>query len=196
MPERDFLCLRHGMTDWNAKGLFQGRSDVPLNEQGLAQALTAAQSFKASPPDIIVSSPLIRAAHTAKLIASAADMPVHIEDDLIECDFGSFEGRPIREVMNEHNVVDKAALARILPSDAEKWETVSRRALNCIGRWQALHRAKSILFVCHDAVMQALAEQLCGHWFENRHAVPYLFSLNAASWAISEHKLAVMPHRP
>jgi broad specificity phosphatase PhoE len=196
MPERDFLCLRHGMTDWNAKGLFQGRSDVPLNEEGLAQALTAAQTFKASPPDIIVSSPLIRAAQTAKIIAAAAVMPVHIDEDLIECSFGSFEGRPIREIMQEHNVVEKAALARILPSDAEKWETVSRRALNCIGRWQSHHRAKSILFVCHDAVMQAAAERLCGQWFENRHAVPYLFSPVAASWTIREHKLAVKPHRP
>jgi broad specificity phosphatase PhoE len=162
----------------------------------LAQAMRAANALEATPPDIIVSSPLVRAAQTAKIIAAAANMPVHIAHDLIECDFGSLEGRSIKEVMQEHNVVEKAALARILPSDAEIWETVSRRSLICIDRWQALHPGKSVLFVCHDAVMQAVAERLCGHWFENQHATPYLFSPGAVSWTVSEHKLAVVPHRP
>ena len=58
-PSRSFLCLRHGTTDWNRQALFQGRTDIPLNDDGIAQAYAAARRLQAVPLDHIVSSPLI-----------------------------------------------------------------------------------------------------------------------------------------
>lgn len=90
-PSRSFLCVRHGVTDWNARGRFQGRTDIPLNDEGIAQALAAARRLQNVALDYIVSSPLIRAVKTAEIIAAASGKSVSIDADLIECDFGSFE---------------------------------------------------------------------------------------------------------
>ena len=69
-PSRSFLCIRHGTTDWNRQRRFQGRTDIPLNDEGIAQAHAAARRLQDVPIDIIVSSPLIRALRTAEIIAA------------------------------------------------------------------------------------------------------------------------------
>jgi broad specificity phosphatase PhoE len=75
-PSRSFLCVRHGVTEWNRQGRFQGRTDVPLNDEGISQAQAAARLLQAVPFDFIVSSPLARAAKTAKIIAATSSRPV------------------------------------------------------------------------------------------------------------------------
>ena len=174
------------MTDWNRQGRFQGRTDVPLNDEGVAQVQMAAQRLRKIPFDLIVSSPLIRAVATAEIMAADSRKPINIEPELVECDFGSFEGRRIGEVMQEHGVTEKASLAKILPPDAERWSSVSERALRCLGRWLDRHPQSSILFVSHDAVMQSMAEALFGYWFENRHATPYRFAPTDDAWMVGE----------
>ena len=84
--------LRHGQTDYNAKGLFQGRVDEPLNEVGEEQAKRAAASI--GKVDRVLSSPLQRAKKTAE----AFGMTPVIDEQWIECNFGEWEGHPISEV--------------------------------------------------------------------------------------------------
>ena len=131
-------------------------------------------------------SPLIRAVKTAEIIAAASRKPVSVDARLIECDFGSFEGRSIRETMAEHGIAAKEALATILPSDGEAWAAVSQRSLRCVGKWLDRHPQAVILFVSHDAVMQAMSEALCRRWFDNRHGVPFLFARTEDVWRIDE----------
>jgi broad specificity phosphatase PhoE len=178
--------VRHGVTDWNREGWFQGRTDVPLNEEGVAQAQAASRRLQSVPFDFIVSSPLIRAAKTAKIIAAPSSRPITLDTDLIECDFGSFEGRPIAEVMSEAGITAKQALATILPADGEPWAEVSERSLRCITRWLDHHPRASILFVSHDAVMQSMSEALCNGWFDNRHGVPFRFDRTDDAWTVEE----------
>jgi broad specificity phosphatase PhoE len=178
------LCVRHGVTDWNRRGQFQGRTDVPLNDEGISQAHAAARRLQSVPFDTIVSSPLIRAMKTAEIIAAASCKAVTIDADLIECDFGSFEGRPIAEVMDAHGITAKEALATILPSDGETWASVSERSLRCVGKWLDRHPQATILFVCHDAVMQSMSEALCRQWFDNRHGTPFRFELMRDGWTV------------
>jgi len=99
VPSRSFCGLRHGATDWNRQGLFQGRTDNPLNEDGLKQAHEAADLLRDVGISRIVASPLLRAARTAEIIADAIAVPLTIDAGIIEFDFGSFEGRPVRDLI-------------------------------------------------------------------------------------------------
>lgn len=56
-PSRSFLCVRHGVTDWNRQGRFQGLTDIPLNDEGIAQAQAAARRLRDIRLDYVVSSP-------------------------------------------------------------------------------------------------------------------------------------------
>lgn len=99
VPSRSFICLRHGATDWNRLGLFQGRTDNPLNDDGIAQAHAAAEKLRTVALAQVVSSPLLRAVQTAEIIANIASRTVTLDRGLIELDFGSFEGQPVRDLM-------------------------------------------------------------------------------------------------
>ncbi len=185
-PSRSFFCVRHGVTDWNRQGRFQGLTDIPLNDEGISQAQEAARRLRDVRFDYVVSSPLIRAVKTAEIIADASGKTVVIDAGLIECDFGNFEGRPISEVMDEHGITAVEALATILPADGEPWASVSKRSLRCVGQWLDRHPQAAMLFVCHDAVMQSMSEALCKRWFNNRHGTPFRFARTGETWTLAE----------
>jgi broad specificity phosphatase PhoE len=185
-PSRSFLCLRHGVTDWNAQGRFQGRTDILLNDEGILQAHTAALRLRNLRLDHVVASPLLRAVKTAEIVASASTAPLAIDEGIIECDFGSLEGRSIEEAMKEHGLTARDQIATILPPDGEAWASVSTRSLRCVSQWLDRHPRAMILFVCHDGVMQAMSEMLCGHWFDNRHGTPFRFERTGDAWSVDE----------
>lgn len=185
-PSRSFLCLRHGVTDWNAQGLFQGRTDVPLNDEGISQAHAAGSRLRKLSFDHVIASPLTRALKTAEIIAAMAGRPLDVDGGIIECDFGSLEGTSIAETMKAHGLRTVEDLVSILPPDGESWPSISARALGCVSRWLDRHPQAVILFVCHDAAMQAMAEALCGQWLHNRHATPFRFERVGDIWSVAE----------
>lgn len=185
-PSRSFYCLRHGATDWNRQGRFQGLTDNPLNEDGIAQAHAAADRLRGSGIAHVVSSPLLRAKKTAEIIAATISAPLAIDDGIIECDFGSFEGLPVLATMQKHGVKSAEGLVSILPADGEAWSDVGERSLRCVSVWLDRHPAHDILFVCHDAVMQAMAQALGGRFFQNRHGTPFRFTRTQQRWSFDE----------
>jgi probable phosphoglycerate mutase len=185
-PSRSFLCLRHGATDWNREGRFQGLTDNPLNADGIAQAHAAADRLRHVPLDRVVSSPLVRAVTTAEIVAAARGRTVAIDDGIIECDFGSLEGQTIADVMKANSLKTVEDLISILPADGEPWPTVAPRALRCVNKWLDRYAGSTILFVCHDAVMQAMSEALCGRWLKNRHGTPFHYKRSDQGWTIEE----------
>jgi broad specificity phosphatase PhoE len=172
VPSRSFICLRHGATDWNRQGLFQGRTDNPLNDDGIAQAHAAAEKLRTVALAHVVSSPLLRAVQTAEVIANI--------------DFGSFEGRPVRELMMQHGKNSAQGLIDMLPADSEPWADCASRAMRCVSIWLDRHPQEEILFVCHDAVMQSMAQQLTSKFFKNGHGRPFRFTLADGAWAVVE----------
>lgn len=93
---RRLTLIRHGLTDWNASGRFQGHSDVPLNELGRKQARSLARHVSGLEPDAeIHASPLSRAVETAQIAFPGRELK--LDDRLRELDFGVFEGKTIEE---------------------------------------------------------------------------------------------------
>lgn len=185
-PTRSFCGLRHGATDWNRQGLFQGRTDNPLNEDGLAQAHEAASMLRGTGISRIVASPLVRAARTAEIIADAISVPLTIDAGIIEFDFGSFEGLPVRDLMIRHGVTSATGLVSILPADGENWDAMTERSLACVSTWLDRHPGEHFLFVCHDAVMQGMANALCGSYFKNSHGTPFRYAREHDEWRVEQ----------
>jgi broad specificity phosphatase PhoE len=98
----------------------------------------------------------------------------------------ALKGGAVGEVLAEHGVTKKQALAGILPPDAEDRTSVARRSLRCLSSYLNRDSASGILFVSHDAVMQSIAERLCGRWFDNHHGTPYRFAQTGDVWTVIE----------
>ncbi|MEJ0023269.1 MAG: histidine phosphatase family protein [Alphaproteobacteria bacterium] len=186
MNSTRFIFVRHGETDWNARGVFQGRSDVQLNETGRQQARDAAALLKERGVNHVISSPLSRALETAMTIAKACDCKVEVEHDLIECDFGSLEGGSIASAMQKAGLDRKDQLPSIVPVDGEAWGEVRQRALRALSTHLSAKLDALIVFVGHDAVVQAMAEQLCGAWFDSKHGIPYEFERDEQMWVVRQ----------
>jgi broad specificity phosphatase PhoE len=185
-PARSFYGLRHGATNWNREGRFQGRTDNPLNEDGLEQARAAADTLRGIGISRIVSSPLVRALKTAEIIGAAIAVPVEVDPGIIEFDFGSFEGLRVRDIMAKHGVKSAEGLVSILPDDGEAWSVMTERSLRCVSLWLDRHPGDHFLFVCHDAVMQGMAKSLSGSYFKNSHGTPFRYVPETTHWRIEQ----------
>ena len=84
--------VRHGQTDWNIQNRLQGSVDIPLNPTGINQAHILADKLNSIHFDLIISSPLSRALHTANIINENRNIPLMTETSLLERSFGCLEG--------------------------------------------------------------------------------------------------------
>jgi len=93
------LVIRHGETEWSRAGRHTGRSDIPLNDQGREEAQSAALTLDGWNITRAFTSPLGRARETAELVAPACG--VDLDSDLVEWDYGIYEGRTTPEIRDE-----------------------------------------------------------------------------------------------
>ena len=84
--------MRHGKTDWNARHKLQGRTDIPLNEDGRMMAEKARKECMDVHFDVCYSSPLSRARETAQIVLKDRNIPIITDDRLLEMSFGIYEG--------------------------------------------------------------------------------------------------------
>jgi probable phosphoglycerate mutase len=147
-----FWFLRHGETDWNARGLSQGNVEVPLNANGIAQAHAAAALLRGRGIRSLVASPLSRAQDTAMIVAAALDLPIETDPELREVSFGVQEGQPMAAWFDDW--VD----GTLTPAGAEAFLELRARAAAAINR--ALTRAAPVLVVAHGAVFRALRAEM------------------------------------
>jgi probable phosphoglycerate mutase len=94
--------VRHGMTSWNRNGLFRGRHDMPLSEEGRKQAAKTAAVLRRHQIRFLFSSPLRRALDTASIIAKESSLAVNVLEGLADVDFGDWEGRTVHEVSSQY----------------------------------------------------------------------------------------------
>lgn len=105
----DLVVWRHGRTEWNDAGVFQGQADPPLDAVGHVQAKAAAAALAALSPARIVSSDLARATETAAYLAELTGLPVETDARLREMDVGEWSGRT------------RAEIARVFPETYAAW---------------------------------------------------------------------------
>ncbi len=84
--------IRHGKTDWNALHKLQGRTDIPLNDEGRKMAEEAGKLYRDVHFDVCFCSPLIRARETAEILLRGRNVPILTDNRLAEMGFGSYEG--------------------------------------------------------------------------------------------------------
>ncbi|MBO4911366.1 MAG: histidine phosphatase family protein [Butyrivibrio sp.] len=146
--------VRHGETEWNKKGLLQGREDIPLNDHGREQAKVLAEFFKDKPIDLIISSPLVRAHETAKIISNTAGAEIVTDDKLIEKDYGKATG------------MGKAERDRLFPrrkyDGMEKWSDLIGRTSSVLEAFSKNNDQKNLLFVCHSSVIKSMIQYVTG----------------------------------
>ena len=90
--QRILFLFRHGETDWNREGRLQGHTDTPLNATGLAQAEALAETLRRHRLDAVVSSDLMRAWTTARIVAETLGLPLLTDPGLRETSVGAAEG--------------------------------------------------------------------------------------------------------
>ncbi|MDO5669141.1 MAG: bifunctional RNase H/acid phosphatase [Corynebacterium sp.] len=147
-----FVLLRHGQTAMSAAKQYSGRSNPQLTELGLQQAQAAAQTLAARGGiDAIVSSPLTRCRQTAQTVAEALRLDVEVIDDLIEQDFGAWEGKTFDEAHALDPQLHDEWLAdpTITPPQGEGLQKLHNRVRRVRRDLQQRYPGQTILVVSH-----------------------------------------------
>lgn len=154
------VLLRHGQTAWNRENIIIGQKDVPLETIGRQQALQAALLLENIELDAIYSSPLIRSHETAQIIGAHLGLDVILVPDLIERNWGVFEGRPRHERDKD-----------IDPENGEKTSVF----LNRVDYALKMIKGKMPLLVTHSGVIRAITQNKSN---PIPHASPIMFEIN------------------
>ena len=118
--------IRHGQTEMNQAHALQGRSDQPLNENGIRQAQEAAKGFGSLRFDRVYSSPLGRAIQTAEIVAPG--VPIVVDDRLIEMDYGPYEGVDLTDMPAELIEFFRDFVHNPAPEGMEQLSSVVKRS--------------------------------------------------------------------
>lgn len=161
------LCIaRHGETDWNAQGILQGWTDVPLNALGRRQARALAAAYDRTGFAAIWSSPLIRAQETAAIIAPLIRLPPPAcHDGLMERSFGAFQGIPKAELAELNPVLLQQILRRNPAARFEEGETMDEfadRVLGALTDIGARHPGRRVLVITHGWCMDVVTRHVLG----------------------------------
>ncbi|NUP04308.1 MAG: histidine phosphatase family protein [Nonomuraea sp.] len=175
---RRIVCLRHGQTLWNVEHRFQGHSDIPLDETGVAQATRAASLLASLRPTLIVSSDLQRAHETGLALGRLVGLDVSVDKDFRERGGGQWEG------------LTRDEIAARWPDEYVAWEApdgepvseVAARVAAAMRKWAARLDDDGLLVVAsHGAALRLGICELLGLPEE---LWPALGGLGNCSWSV------------
>jgi ribonuclease H / adenosylcobalamin/alpha-ribazole phosphatase len=179
------LLLRHGQTELSVQRRYSGRGNPALTEVGRRQAGAAAQ-YLAQRGGIaaVVSSPLQRAYDTAAAAAKALGLDVTVDDDLIETDFGVWEGLTFTEAAERDPELHRRWLrdTSTAPPDGESFDDVLERVCRARERVIAAHQGATVLLVSHVTPIKMLLRL----GLDAGPGILYRLHLDLASLSIAE----------
>jgi broad specificity phosphatase PhoE len=174
----ELVCVRHGRTAWNATRRFQGRTDVPLDDEGQAQAAALAAHLAAERFDHAISSDLKRAMQTAAGIGAACGIVVEPEPRLREMHFGTWEGLTWDEIVaRTPDMADRPATSPryYVAPGGETFDEVAERIRPVLVELTArLGREGRALIVSHAGIMHALVRVALDHRDEAALGISFL----------------------
>ena len=150
------ILVRHGQTEWNRIEHFRGQADVPLNQTGLAQAeATGRRIADEWQPAAIYAGPLSRTMRTAEAVGMCCNLPVSVEQRLVDIDYGEWQGLTPDEVRErwpeELSAWYNAPHLACIPN-GETLENLRIRAMSAVNDLVARHLDQTIVLVSHTVV--------------------------------------------
>jgi broad specificity phosphatase PhoE len=153
------LLMRHGETDWNAEGRVMGRQPVELNAKGRAQVEAAAHLAETLKPNLIVTSPLVRARQSAEILAAGlgGNIPVVEDSEIAEVLYGRWEGMTYEELIEDPHYLEyrKSPIEHPTPG-GETIPQVQARGVAAIGRAITANANQRVLFVSHGDIIRTV----------------------------------------
>lgn len=165
MPLTRIYLIRHGATILTAEDRFAGATNVPLSDEGRAQAGRLAQRLKGLPVAAVYASPLDRTMETARILAAAHSLEVNPRDGLREISHGHWEQLTRAEV--EKQFPTEAAAwdedpFTFAPAGGESGLAVTARALPALMEIVRQHEGESVIVVSHKATIRLLLSSMLG----------------------------------
>lgn len=159
------IAIRHGETDWNTDGRLQGQLDIGLNDTGRRQAARLADALRHEGLDLVYSSDLARAWHTAQALAGPLSLPLRADPGLRERGFGRFEGLTRNEVAQHWPDEHVRWLRRDPDHSPAGGESLNQFYARCVAAAEALareHAGATLALVCHGGVLDCLYRAATG----------------------------------
>lgn len=182
----EILLARHGETDWNRAGRFQGRADPPLNDLGRRQAVELAATLAGEEAAAVYTSPLRRALQTAEVVAAQHRLTPVAVDGLCEVDVGSWQGLTRPEVEQRFPEQYRRWLDYGQGwDDGETYEQMGTRVVTALEQLAAQREGERIIAVTHGGpIRAAIARAARISHSEARRAGPSIGNCFLARFAV------------
>jgi broad specificity phosphatase PhoE len=157
------ILIRHGQTDWNVEGRWQGQADVPLNSRGLEQAQQLATELADVGIQAIYASDMQRALQTVQPLSRLTGLPVRIDPRLREIHQGEWQGMLVTEIMARYGELfhrRKADPMAVAPPGGETLEQVQQRAYRVLDEILEHHPHETVAIGAHGFVIALLRLRL------------------------------------
>lgn len=163
-PRQRVFLVRHGHTGWNESGRYLGKSDIDLDDAGREQAMRLRDWVESAGMDAIVTSPAVRALHTAAIVGAGPGIAPRVDPRLRELDFGVAEGRTLAELRaHDPTVVDRFEADPVIHHfpDGEDPHAAVARMRGAIDDVVALGLPR-VLVITHNTALRLLVCHLLG----------------------------------
>lgn len=157
-PRGTAILMRHGETEWNRQGRVMGRHPVELTANGREQVAATARFAQSLKPDLIVTSPLVRARQSAEIMSAGLGGIEIIEEPAIaEVLYGRWEGMTYHELIDDpHYIIYRKSPIEHPTPGGETIPEVQSRGVEAVLRTMEQHSGKRVLFVSHGDIVRTV----------------------------------------
>ena len=162
--------VRHGETNLNLDGVYYGWTDCDINKKGIEQATYAARYFKKIPIDVVISSDLFRAKHTAQIIAKEKELSVLEEKSFREIHFGDWENKHFKFIEKNDTENWKTWCndwENTSFPNGESFQKFYKRVTNGLYNLIEQYKNKTVLLVSHNGALSVILCELTGAGQQN-----------------------------